>query len=114
VEQEDQVQQIQFQDVQLLTLEEEQVEDQHKAHQMEQVGQVEEEIVVYQVQLIQVVEEVDKEHQVDQEELVDRVLLLLEHHQLEHLQQRQEQTQLQHYRHQLEVVKWLHSRFLEI
>jgi hypothetical protein len=29
------------------------------------------------------------------------------------LVQRQEQTQLQHYRHQLEVVKLRHSRFLE-
>jgi hypothetical protein len=44
---------------------------------------------------------------------VDQVLLLLEDQDQQDLQQRQEQTQLQHYRHRLEVVLLQHSRFLE-
>jgi hypothetical protein len=48
--------------------------------------------------------------------LVQGVLasLLLEHQDQQIFLQGQEQTQLQHYRHQLEVVKWLHSLFLEV
>jgi hypothetical protein len=42
-----------------------------------------------------------------------QVLLLLEHQDQQIFLQDQEQTQLQHYRHQLEVVKLRHSRFLE-
>ena len=40
-----------------------------------------------------------------QEDRVDQVLLLLEDHHQQDLQQHQEQIQLQHYQHQLEVVK---------
>jgi hypothetical protein len=48
----------------------------------------------------------------DQQE--DRVSLFLEHQEQLLFQQAQEQTQLQHYLHQLVVVKLLHLQFLEI
>jgi hypothetical protein len=49
----------------------------------------------------------------DQVLLEVQELLLSEHRDQQDLQQAQVQTQLQHYRHQLEVVKLRHSRFLE-
>jgi hypothetical protein len=53
---------------------------------------------------------VQVEEYLDQE---DRESLLLEDQVQQDSVQRQEQTQLQHYQHQLEVVKLRHSRFLE-
>jgi hypothetical protein len=76
-------------------------------------------IVLYQdlpflEQLIQVaVEEAEVEMDMLPVVLVDQVLLLLELQDPLIFLQDREQTQLQHYRHQLEVVKLRHSRFLE-
>jgi hypothetical protein len=55
------------------------------------------------------------ELQIDQLEEMqeDQVLLLLEHQDRLHYQQLQEQTQFQHYRHQLEDVKLQHLQYLE-
>jgi hypothetical protein len=71
--------------------------------------------MVIQEQLIQEEEVVGQVvHQQELEDQEDQVLLLSELQDQQDLQQVLEQTQLQHYRHQLVVVKWLHSRFLEI
>jgi hypothetical protein len=69
----------------------------------------------FQEQLTQEVEAVEEmvEAQDQMEDQEDQVLLLLEDQVSRISLQRQEQTQLQHYRHQLEVVKLRHSRFLE-
>jgi hypothetical protein len=67
----------------------------------------------HQVQLIQVVEAEEYGDHQQQEEMVVQVLFMLEHQDPQIFLQIQEQTQLQHYRHRLEVVKLRHSRFLE-
>jgi hypothetical protein len=71
----------------------------------EQLIQVEVVVLVDQQDVVLVV----LDNQVEE----DQVPLLLEPQVQLVYPQRQEQTQLQHYRHQLEVVKLRHSRFLE-
>jgi hypothetical protein len=101
-----------------MLVEEAEERGQKMEEQVDLEDQVEEEMVVDQVellmeQLIQVVEEVVEDQMVVLEVQEDQVLLLLEVQVLLISLQRLEQTQLQHYRHQLEVVKLRHSRFLE-
>jgi hypothetical protein len=122
---EEMVQQIQFQVHQLLIqVVVEEVELIQEMVQEDRVEQVEEEqeemlqeIMEQQELLIQeAVEEVEQEEIVLCHHLVVQVvqvLLLLEHQDQQIFLQDQEQTQLQHYRHPLEVVKLRHLRFLE-
>ena len=121
---EEQVHQIVFQDQLYLMQVVEEVEVQHLVDFLEQQVLVEQEVLedhlvlmmLLMEQLTQVVEVevVEHRHQHLKREMEDRVLLLSEHQDQQIFLQDQVQTQLQHYRHQLEVVKLRHSRFLEI
>jgi hypothetical protein len=94
-----------------------QVQELTQVVQEEQVEEEQEHVVLqeHQEQLTLEEEVVEQENLlVYQQEVQEvQVSLLLEDQVQQDLAQHPEQTQLQHYRHQLEVVKWLHSRFLE-
>jgi hypothetical protein len=92
-----------------------QQEDQEELEVEEQEGQQEIQELQEQLTLEVVVEDpVVEEDLLVEEDQEDQESLLLEHQDLLICQYHQELTQLQHYRHQLEVVKLQHLLYLEL